>query len=496
MFDAIKGPEKAKSPLKKPVARMPLAKIPPNPILLNKHVNRTAQKTIPDSENNETEEQNIEKILAKRFNPRRREHEYLVKWENFVHEHNTWEPQSNLTTCSQLLDTFEKQLARQKEMRAAKIAAEAAAAAEIEVRTALNQSGGSGSEQFSPSQLLPRNSKVKAMDQVKQWCADNEEQNAANAAAAAAATASTKPTKRKLDDSEYENEDSDDDGGQPSVKVIRRELPQRPAVSGITRVVGQTGGVRMLQVASKPAAAPIAVPKINGTSAKLAATAEQDSRPHGIVRKPGASVTTPSAPKSAAQVRFIPKGDASQSGIVPADANGAPIIKPSPIQPPRTVAAVAANAKAVQMANTARMVSSPATPRPNFVTKQQQRPAQQQQQQQQQGNTTIIRGQSSVVRKPTTASPVPSKATMVQRPASVQQVCAESSLLSRYFLTVFLIIIFRFIVHPYHRPPNRSSHGSSEVHRILDRNKRKKKNWLHFSDMEILKSLGSSYRFP
>lgn len=395
---------------------MPLAKIPPNPILLNKHVNRSAQKTIPNSENNETEEQNIEKILAKRFNPRKREHEYLVKWENFTHEHNTWEPQSNLIACSQLLDTFEKQLARQKEIRAAKIAAEAAAAAELEARTTLNQSGGSGSETFSPSQLLPRNSKVKAMDQVKQWCADNEEQNAANAAAAAA-----KPIKRKLDDSEYENEDSDEEVGQPPAKVIRRELPQRPP--GITRVVGQTGGVRMLQVASKPAAAPVAAPKINGTSTKLAATAEQaiDSRPHGIVRKPGAAVATPSAPKAAAQVRFIPKGDTTQSGIVPADSSGGPAMKPAPIQPPRTVAAVAANAKAVQMGNPIRANPATVTPRPNFVTKQQQRPGQPQQ-----GNTTIIRGQSSVVRKPATASPVPSKATMVQRPASVQQVCTKS----------------------------------------------------------------------
>lgn len=412
------------------MARQPLAKIPPNPILLNKNVNRSAQKSVPNSETNETEEQNIEKILAKRFNPRKREHEYLVKWENFTHEHNTWEPQSNLTACSQLLDTFEKQLARQKEMRAAKIAAEAAAAAELEAK-ALNQSG-SGSETFSPSAaLLPRNSKVKAMDQVKQWCADNEEQNAANAAAAAAAAAaSAKPTKRKLDDSEYENEESEEETGPPHAKVVRRDVPQRPPpVSGITRVVGQSGTVRTLQVASKSAVTPIAVPKINGTSAKLAATAEQAiaTRPHGIVRKTGADVTTPSAPKAAAQVRFIAKGDSTQSGIVPADVSGGPIMKPAPIQPPRTVAAVAANAKAVQMANPVRSNTSVTPLRPNFVTKQQQRPGQQQQQQQ--GNTTIIRGQSAGVRKPTTASPVPSKATMVQRPASVQQVCVQIPIL-------------------------------------------------------------------
>lgn len=475
---------------------MPLAKIPPNPILLNKHVNRSAQKTIANSENNETEEQNIEKILAKRFNPRKREHEYLVKWENFTHEHNTWEPQSNLTTCSQLLDTFEKQLARQKEMRAAKIAAEAAAAAELEARTTLNQSGGSGSETFSPSHLLPRNSKVKAMDQVKQWCADNEEQNAANAAAAAAAAATTKPTKRKLDDSEYENEESDEEIGQPPAKVIRRELPQRPPASGINRVVSQTGGVRMLQVASKPAAAPIVVPKINGTSAKLAATAEQviDNRPHGIVRKPATAVTTPSAPKAAAQVRFIPKGDTSQSGIVPADASGGPVMKPLPIQPPRTVAAVAANAKAVQMVNPVRPNSSAVTPRPNFVTKQQQRPGQQQQQQ----STTIIRGQSAGVRKPATASPVPSKATMVQRPASVQQVCARGRNRLHHGLFILIKYVFlenfRLTGHLYRLLTNRSSLGLFEVHQIRDPNKRKKINLPHFSDMVILRSHVNSCR--
>lgn len=81
---------------------------------------RRAKRTVINSANTAvTEEHTIEKILAKRFNPRHREHEYLIKWENISHELNTWEPVTHLDTCPVLLDTFEKQLARQKEQRQA-----------------------------------------------------------------------------------------------------------------------------------------------------------------------------------------------------------------------------------------------------------------------------------------------------------------------------------------------------------------------------------------
>lgn len=81
---------------------------------------RRAKRTIMNSANTAvTEEHTIEKILAKRFNPRHREHEYLIKWDNYTHDQNTWEPASHLDTCPVLLETFEKQLARQKEQRLA-----------------------------------------------------------------------------------------------------------------------------------------------------------------------------------------------------------------------------------------------------------------------------------------------------------------------------------------------------------------------------------------
>lgn len=72
-----------------------------------------------DNDTNILKEYRVEKILAKRFNPRKKLHEYLVKWNNEEQlEANTWEPQTHLDTCLPLLDVFETQLAKQKEARA------------------------------------------------------------------------------------------------------------------------------------------------------------------------------------------------------------------------------------------------------------------------------------------------------------------------------------------------------------------------------------------
>lgn len=60
----------------------------------------------------------MDRIVAKRFNPRRRINEYLVKWIN-PSVPNTWETTANLENVAHVVDTFEKQLARQKENRAA-----------------------------------------------------------------------------------------------------------------------------------------------------------------------------------------------------------------------------------------------------------------------------------------------------------------------------------------------------------------------------------------
>lgn len=79
--------------------------------------NRRAKRTDPN--NNTVKEEVVEKIVAKRFNPRKKCYEYLVKWECFSHDTgNTWEIHEHLEKVPQILEIFEKQLARQKEQRA------------------------------------------------------------------------------------------------------------------------------------------------------------------------------------------------------------------------------------------------------------------------------------------------------------------------------------------------------------------------------------------
>lgn len=50
----------------------------------------------------------VEKVIGKRYNQKKKQFEYLLKWEGYPPEQNTWEPLSNLTTCKSLLQEYEK----------------------------------------------------------------------------------------------------------------------------------------------------------------------------------------------------------------------------------------------------------------------------------------------------------------------------------------------------------------------------------------------------
>ena len=45
---------------------------------------------------NDTKYHNIDEILDKKYDPATMSHMYLVKWEGFNRDHNTWEPESSL----------------------------------------------------------------------------------------------------------------------------------------------------------------------------------------------------------------------------------------------------------------------------------------------------------------------------------------------------------------------------------------------------------------
>ena len=51
----------------------------------------------------------VEKILRKKRNEEG-DVRYLVKWEGYDHEENTWEPPESFSGCPLLLESFEMQL--------------------------------------------------------------------------------------------------------------------------------------------------------------------------------------------------------------------------------------------------------------------------------------------------------------------------------------------------------------------------------------------------
>lgn len=66
------------------------------------------------SESDEGEDYVVEKIVNKRI--RGGIVEYLLKWEGFSSEHNTWEPEGNLN-CFQLIQDFEEKLVSERKKR-------------------------------------------------------------------------------------------------------------------------------------------------------------------------------------------------------------------------------------------------------------------------------------------------------------------------------------------------------------------------------------------
>ncbi|XP_075164553.1 chromodomain-containing protein chromator [Haematobia irritans] len=313
-----------------------------------KNLTRRAKRTVPNTD--DFVEENVEKIVAKRFNPRRRMHEYLVKWENRTLEQNTWEPASHLENVPHLLDTFEKQLARQKETRAALQAKQQGASTankpgEIKVSTkdspsqhpsAMDSQKG---QLGSPSERPQRSSKTKAMDQVKQWVAGNSTSsaNSPNSEAASHQNENDMNTssgsiqmggpKRKLDDSDYNDSNAED--MPPSTTNTMEDL-EEDLIPSHTLKRMKYGNSVSVEVKTKTEVQTKQI-KVNGTSSarsesQTSSSAEviitQDTNASGVVKKPGFSGTVTNN-KPEAQVRLLTKGESaiSHSGIVRVGSN-------------------------------------------------------------------------------------------------------------------------------------------------------------------------------
>uniref|UniRef100_A0A182K451 Chromo domain-containing protein n=1 Tax=Anopheles christyi TaxID=43041 RepID=A0A182K451_9DIPT len=207
-------------------------------------------------------EEEVEKILAKRFSPIIKMHEYLVKWARMTNEQNTWEPLTHLHSCQSILEHFEVQLAKQKEQRAATAAralqlqrqekgggvkppgATATASTTGAVNTSPTvtaASGGATTATTVASQLRPiRNSKASAMDRVKQWTAGSRSPGDSSE--------DTASGKRKHEDSETEGANDAADGvPDGGMKRVKTELsPVSDALAKVT----QGGSVKIMSVSS------------------------------------------------------------------------------------------------------------------------------------------------------------------------------------------------------------------------------------------------------
>jgi hypothetical protein len=66
----------------------------------------------------EFEYYNVEKIRNRRFSPKRQKMFYLVKWENYPEEDNSWEPEDNLESVAHLLQRFNAKWEKREQKRA------------------------------------------------------------------------------------------------------------------------------------------------------------------------------------------------------------------------------------------------------------------------------------------------------------------------------------------------------------------------------------------
>ncbi|XP_050439895.1 uncharacterized protein LOC126845274 isoform X2 [Adelges cooleyi] len=116
----------------------------------------------------------VERVVARRFNQKKRQFEYLLKWEGYPPEQNTWEPADNMSACAHLIKQYEESLVKNGSSltpgkrpgpgRPRKI--EQIQNIGVIKPKVLPQIV----EQIGPGGRPVRSSKQKAMDNVKYWC--------------------------------------------------------------------------------------------------------------------------------------------------------------------------------------------------------------------------------------------------------------------------------------------------------------------------------------
>jgi hypothetical protein len=316
-------------------------------IVISPKTQRLINRTDPVS--GSIEKAAIDKIMAKRMNPRKRENEYLVKWES---KPQTWECASHLETCKDLIENFEILLAKQKEMRAKSAAqqqAQTLPSTPIASQVVVQQASATSTPIATPNRP-ERSSKQKAINQVKQWTGGNKHQDD---------SIESQGIKRKAieEDDEFDEEidgdDVDDEDYELESSWEKKKMAQQLGQTSVkkikTDVLGQNGSPRVISKAGdvRTIGATTVVRKVVGTKSPDVIMAGQ-KQVSGVFKKASPTVNavkanTPTGllPRKVGegQVRIVEKKDQIQSGIVRVNQVGTPkgttvttrvVSKPSP----------------------------------------------------------------------------------------------------------------------------------------------------------------------
>ncbi|KAI4460407.1 chromobox protein [Holotrichia oblita] len=153
-------------------------------------------------------------------------YEYLIKWENFPDDQNTWEPVAHLESCKQLVDEFDRHLAR---LKAQKISRGSLVQRRPHKKTLPEKNSDLILTSTGPGRPQ-RTSKQKALNQVKVWCGNISDADEGGTGKRAFSDSDSDSFEKKMK-LEEESSDSDDDV-RPTVTV--RKVVKTP-LNGISR---------------------------------------------------------------------------------------------------------------------------------------------------------------------------------------------------------------------------------------------------------------------
>ncbi|KRT79608.1 hypothetical protein AMK59_7461, partial [Oryctes borbonicus] len=185
------------------------------------------KKAIRTYEGEKKGEYAVEKIVSKRYNPGKKTHEYLIKWENFPDEQNTWEPVAHLESCRQLVDEFDRHLAR---LKAQKISRGSLVQRRPHKKSLPDKNSDLILTSTGPGRPQ-RTSKQKALNQVKVWCGNISDADEGGSGKRVFSDSDSDSFEKKM---KLEEDSSDSDDEVRPSPVAGRKLIKGP-LNGISR---------------------------------------------------------------------------------------------------------------------------------------------------------------------------------------------------------------------------------------------------------------------